>query len=302
MKRWLLLGVVLAMSGCAAQPAATQAPYARVHEFYSGEGGIFANAYLVETRTGVVAIDATLLESTSKDLRKKLIAIGKPLKAVLLTHGHPDHYNGVTNLLAGETVDVVSTPGTDRVIRESDAAKEKQWSPVFKSEWPAKRTFPTRTLIDGAALEIDGVKFTVHDLGKGESHSDSYWVMESGGDKTAFIGDVVLNRVHAYVSDEHTAQWLANIERVKRDLRGIEKIYPGHGEAGDLSMLDWQRQYLMDYRRAVAELAANKPQLTDAAKQRLVERMKAVLPNGKLEFLISLGADAVARELVDEKR
>lgn len=269
----------------------------QVHVFASAENGIFANAYLIETAHSVVVIDATLLESTSKALREKLIALGKPLKAVLITHGHPDHYNGVTNLIAGEKVDIVATAGTDRVIRESDAGKEKLWSPVFGAEWPKQRTFPNRILPDGGSLEIDGVKFTVHDLGHGESHSDSYWLMEAGGRKTAFIGDVVLNQVHAYVTDGHTTEWLKNIDRLEKELRGTTRLYPGHGEAGGLELLDWERRYLTEYRATVQSLAQGKPALTEDQKKELTTHMTTFLPNQKLAFLIPLGADPVAAEL-----
>ena len=65
------------------------------------------------------------------------------------------------------------------MIRDADAAKEKQWAPVFGADG-RETHFPNRILPDGGSLEIDGVKFTVHDLGHGESHSDSYWLAGAG--------------------------------------------------------------------------------------------------------------------------
>src|SRR5215813_14590163 len=149
----------------------------KVHVFQSGEAGIFANAYLVETSAHLVAVDSTLLESTSKALRLQAVKLGKPLRAVLLTHGHPDHYNGVTNLVGRNGVPVVATAGVARVIREEDAAKEQLWKPVFGGEWPTRRTFPNRIVQDGEVLTFDDLTFEVHDLGPGESHSDSIWIM-----------------------------------------------------------------------------------------------------------------------------
>ncbi|MGH9201005.1 MAG: hypothetical protein ACRD2A_07195 [Vicinamibacterales bacterium] len=67
----LTVGVV----ACGGSPAVASV----VHRFDAGEAALYVNAYLIETPHGVIAVDATLL-------------------AVLLTHGHPDHYNGVTNL------------------------------------------------------------------------------------------------------------------------------------------------------------------------------------------------------------
>jgi glyoxylase-like metal-dependent hydrolase (beta-lactamase superfamily II) len=268
----------------------------QVHRQASGAQGIFANAYLVETAHGVVAVDALLTETDSKALRARVQSLGKPLLAVLITHGHPDHYNGVTNLVATDAVPVIATAGVDRVIRESDASKERQWKPMFGDEWPVRRTFPTRIARDGETMMFDGLSFTVHDLGPGESHSDSIWIM-GGAIPTAFIGDVVLNRVHAYTSDGHTAAWLKNLERVRGLVAGAGTIHPGHGEPGSADILDWQREYLTVYRNEVAGLAKGRASLTEHEKGLLVSRMRDHLPTDKLEFLIGLGADTVAAEL-----
>src|SRR5215475_2171639 len=66
-----------------------------VHRHIGGENDVLANAYLVETEKGVVAVDATMTVAESARLRAELLAIRKPLLAVLITHGHPDHYGGV---------------------------------------------------------------------------------------------------------------------------------------------------------------------------------------------------------------
>ena len=71
----------------------------QIHAHVSGEQGLFANAYLVETAHGVVVIDATLTRTESLALRARVEAMGKPLLAVLLTHAHPDHVAGLTELV-----------------------------------------------------------------------------------------------------------------------------------------------------------------------------------------------------------
>lgn len=269
----------------------------RVHPYASGENGIRANAYLVESGSGVVAIDATLTVSDATAFRAQMLALDQPLLAVLLTHGHPDHYNGVTILTGGEPVPVIATAGVDRVIREWDAKKEEQWRPMFGDEWPSNRTFPNRIAQDGEMLTFGGIRFTVHDLGPGESHHDSYWTADDGASRAVFIGDVLFHGEHSYVSDGHTSEWLVNLDRARAATQGAAMIYPGHGAPGGPELYDKQRQYLEVYRNTVQGLLNGSDSLSDADRNRLVEVMSAHEPEGKLTFLIGLGADAVAEEL-----
>jgi len=269
----------------------------RVHSYASGEAGIFANAYLVDVGPGVVAIDATLSVSDSKKLRAQLDGMRKPLLAVLLTHGHPDHYNGVTNLVEGYSIPIAATKSVDGVIREWDARKESQWKPIFKEEWPTVRTFPNRTLRDGESLTYGDVRFTVHDLGPGESYADSYWTAESKHQRVAFIGDLAFNGFHSYLTDGHSSEWLTHLHQVRQKLATFQMLYPGHGAAGGIELLEAEARYLQKYRETVASVAHGKSSLTDAEKSQVVNAMSTYLPDGKLTFLISLGADPVAAEL-----
>lgn len=273
----------------------------QLHTYVSTPTGLFANAYVLETERGVIVVDATLTVMDAKGLRARVDAIGKPLRAVFITHGHPDHYNGLTELLRGrEEVPVYATPGVDRVIREWDARKEEQWKDTFGDEWPAVRTFPNRVLEDGVNVTVEGVRFTAHDLGPGESFHDAYWIARDGTKTYAFIGDLVFNQEHSYVSDGHTTEWLANLERVRGSLEGLA-LYPGHGPAGGSELLDAQRSYLERFREEVRRLAEGRSQLTESEKAELAARMSTYLPKGKLTFLIGAGADAVAAELARQQ-
>src|SRR4051794_30496543 len=102
-----------------------------IHTHACGEGGIFVNAYLVETSNGVVAVDATLSESESRGLRAELEALGKPLLAVLVTHPHPDHVAGITNLVAGDSPRIIATEPVLELMRRLEEPKRKQWTPVY---------------------------------------------------------------------------------------------------------------------------------------------------------------------------
>lgn len=232
-------------------------------------------------------------------MRSKLDALKKPLLAVLLTHGHPDHYNGLTTLTKGLDVPIIATKSVNDVIVKNDAAKYKQWGPVFGDEWPKKRTFPNRVVDSKYKVKFGDLTFQVFDLGPAESDADSYWKMTYKNKTYGFIGDIVKNRIHAYLADGHSKKWLAVIKRLKKDLRDATMVFPGHGGPGSLEMLDWQASYIRKYRVTVDRLLGKKTQLSNADKDRLHAEMMAFLPSTHLEFLIKLGADSVAEELKD---
>lgn len=300
---WLVMTAVIAFTGCSKprEQNEVEAYQVKIHQYASPASGIYANAYLVELKNSVVVVDATLINTTSRELKAQIDSLGKPLAAILVTHGHPDHYNGLGNLVGTSDVPIYSTQEVLDVIEEYDAQKAEQWTPMFGAEWPTNRIFPNSVVGEGRVIQIDGVEFSVHKLGPGESHADSYWILNDNGKQHAFIGDAVLHGVHAYMSDGHFVDWLDNISALESSLKDVQMIYPGHGEPGSQEILAWQKEYLKSYILNVEALLGNEEKLTEADKEELVSRMKETLPNDKLEFLIGLGADVVAAGIIDLK-
>src|SRR5262245_834618 len=123
-----------------------------IHRYPREHEGAFVNAYLVETGSSVVAIDSLLTVSESRAMRADLEQLGKPLRAVLLTHSHPDHYGGLTGLVAGDDVPVVAPQGVIDTIIRDDETKEQILRPMFGDEWAAERTFPNTRIGDGESI------------------------------------------------------------------------------------------------------------------------------------------------------
>ena len=53
------------------------------------------NAFVVELENSVVVVDTLLALSSTQELRRQAESFNKPIEAVLMTHGHPDHYSGL---------------------------------------------------------------------------------------------------------------------------------------------------------------------------------------------------------------
>ena len=211
------------------------------------------NAYVLELPDEVVVIDSTLGVSDARALRARVNATGKPLRTVIVTHAHPDHYGGLTALVEGlDDLPILAVQGVSDVIRRDDPVKEQILRPIFGDEWARRRTFPNRTIRDGERLTFGAVALRVIDLGPGESPHDSLWLIESEGAVRAFVGDLVYNRMHVYLADGFHEEWLANIARMRRELPPHTTFYPGHGEPGPAQdLLDWQEGYIRTFVDAV---------------------------------------------------
>lgn len=269
-----------------------------IDTYTASEAGLFVNSYLVETASGVVVVDANLLLDDIRSLVERVRLSGRPLQGVFVTHPHPDHFNGVLELVRGQEVPVYATAGVAQGIREVADQKRAQWGPVYGDQWPAETYYPTVELADGQQLAIDGVTFTAHELGPGESHADSYLTARiDDSPATAFIGDIAFHGMHPYTADGHTGAWLSILNRLSTELAGVRALLPGHGRPADAAVFDDQRRYLLRYRDAVGRLAGGATSLDDDAKKQLDDELQTLLPNAPLTWMIGLGADAVALEL-----
>ena len=162
----------------------------QIHRFPARAEGAFVNAYLVETESGVVAVDGLLTVSAAREMRTALDRLGKPLLAALVTHSHPDHYAGLAELVAGYDVPIAAPQGVIDTIAADDAIKDQIIGPMFGDEWPTTRVFPDTPIRDGESLNFDDLKFTVIDLGPSESPHDSPWVL-GDDERIVFLGDQI---------------------------------------------------------------------------------------------------------------
>ncbi len=251
------------------------------------------NAYLVEMANGVVAVDATLTVSDSRAMRARLEKIGKPLLAVLLTQSHPDHYGGLTELVAGDEVPIIAPRGVHEVIRRDEDAKEAILRPMFGDEWTANPTFPNTAVADNETVTFDGAKFTVIDLGPSESPHDSPWLL--GEDrKTVFLGDQIYDHMHCYLADGFYEEWLANIDRLRKELPQDASLHVGHGGPVGPADFDWQVGYINRFVEAVWAANWSDPK---EAKAGVIATMKQYLPTEKLQFLMELSVEPLAGKL-----
>jgi glyoxylase-like metal-dependent hydrolase (beta-lactamase superfamily II) len=269
-----------------------------IHRFEATTADFFVNAFLVETANGVVAIDATLANSSSSALRTKIdTEIKKPLLAVLLTHGHPDHYTGLVGLTKGLDVPILATKGTLDFAHAEDKGKEAVAIQIFGDDYPRKRVFPNTIVRDGQEVIFDGVRFVVRDYGPGESDADSLWILEIAGVKHVFLGDMIHNHMHCFFRDGHVVEWLKNLDRLLEEFDHTAILYTAHGEPCGTEIVYWHKAYIQAFLGTLKSMLHGRESLTEEEKKKLVARMQSFLPNDKTLFLLTYELDETIRLL-----
>jgi glyoxylase-like metal-dependent hydrolase (beta-lactamase superfamily II) len=265
----------------------------KIHRFPIEQEGAFVNAYLVETASGVVAVDGLLQVSAAREMRAGIERLGKPLLAALVTQSHPDHYAGLGEVVAGDDVPIYAPQGVIDTITAGDAAKDQLVGPFFGEDWPATRVFPNTAIADGESLSFDDVSLTVVDLGPSESPHDSPWIVGDDA-KTVFLGDQIYDHKHCYLADGFYTEWLANLETLRTRFPEDAVFHIGHGGPVGPEMWDWQRGYIELFVEAVSNADWSDP---ERAKTTVVGRMKEYEPSDQLQFLMELSIEPIAAKL-----
>jgi len=278
-----------------------------IHMLTSNESTFLTNAYIIETKNALVVVDTMMINSDAMQLRQHMDKLNKPLIAVIITHGHPDHYNGTDIIISGfSEVPVISTLGVRDCIKDTLDSKEIKWKPYFGDDWPAHKVLPNQLVKDAEHLILDGLIYRFRDLGAAESSSDLFITL---GEKqsTVFVGDVVFNQMHGFMNDGNSAQWLTVLKQLSNELADVEQLFTGHGAPGNSDQLiQTQIEYITDYREILRTFIPNNSSLsdgtllTDDQKESFENLMRDKYPDHQLTSFIKAGIDAVTQELTLE--
>ena len=214
--------------------------------------GFNSNAGFVVTDAGVVVVDALGTPALGEALLEAIRRVTpQPVKRVILTHYHADHFYGVgafkaagAEVWAHEAAREYLTSGEAERRREQRAQDLFPW---VAPDMPIVR--PDRYLGEHTAFTLGGVRFEVDHMGPAHSPEDLIVVLP--GEGVIFAGDILFAGRIPFVGEADSRAWLARIDallamkpRVMVTGHGAISRDPGH----DLALT---RDYLVYLREAM---------------------------------------------------
>lgn len=200
-------------------------------------GALGTNCYIIpgEGSRAVVIDPASVTE-----VEMFLNTHGLKLGAMIITHGHYDHFAGAARLRENSGAEICASAPDEQMY--SSAAKS--WADFMPVEFqPIK---PDKLFSDGEEFTAEGLKFRV--MGAPGHTAGSCLLFLDGEERAVFCGDVVfcmgVGRTDGYSGS--TRDMLDSLEKIAK-LPGDYKIYPGHGSTTTLNYERQNNPYLGRY-------------------------------------------------------
>ena len=126
------------------------------------------SATLIHGEEQAILIDTLLTFGQVDALADWIDGFGKRLIGMYITHGHSDHWTGLTRLRERlGPVPAWARPKVRAVFEATDPGLSGYWHTVFPGEIPQKRQPPDR--LDTTPIELEGSEIRVIDIGQGDT-------------------------------------------------------------------------------------------------------------------------------------
>lgn len=219
--------------------------------------GFMSNAGFVVTRDGVVVFDSL---GTPALAQKMLAAIRQvtrqPVRRVIVSHWHADHYYGLQAFKAAGAeiwAHEAARPalGSDAAV-DRLAQRRELLAPWIDENF---KVIPADLWLAGDTdFTLGGLRFRVRHVGPAHAAEDLALYVEEDG--VLFSGDLVFKGRVPFVGDADSKAWLSALDRLLAFKPQI--MVPGHGPASRTPQddLTLTRDYLIDLRDKMGQAVA----------------------------------------------
>ncbi|MEU6201210.1 MBL fold metallo-hydrolase [Streptomyces sp. NPDC047061] len=236
----------------------------RVHSYMAPEAGINVTTQLIETPSRLIAVDGQVNVADADEVAEYAKGLGKPLDRLIITHEHPDHFQGAARFNAP----IHALPAVRDQMAARGDLRDLNGVPVLAAE-----VAPTVLITPGTEV-IDGVPFVFEAVSGGETADQLLIRLPEHGVMVA--QDLVYHQTHVFVGHNDIDRW----QVILQDLAdpAYETILPGHGLPAGQGVLTEMAEYL----QVARELLGDDGQ---AYKEAMIKRF----PTHRIPFIIDIG-------------
>jgi glyoxylase-like metal-dependent hydrolase (beta-lactamase superfamily II) len=208
--------------------------------------GFMSNAGFVVTREGVVVFDTLGTPPLAEKMLQLIRKITRqPIKLVIVSHYHADHYYGV-QVFKAQGAEIWAHRAAEGQTRTENAALRFAQRKEVLFPWVNENTKLTEAdkFLEGDTdFELGGVHFNIRHVGP--AHSDEDLAMLVKEDRVLFAGDLVFKGRVPFVGEADSRAWLNSLDKLIAMKPRV--LVPGHGEASTTPLKDLTltRDYLL---------------------------------------------------------
>jgi len=219
------------------------------------------------------AVDALLTIDQAVALVNWIAASGKNLTTIYATHGHGDHFFGVSTVLERfPNARFVARPDVIKIMRQQTSPET--WNVRWKARFPGQISdrFIIAEELTGSTIDLEGQELVSIPLGHTDIDNTTCLHIPSIG--LVVAGDAAYNGVHLYLAESnlHTRrEWIAALDTIES--LNPRAVIAGHKRPGNddgPKIIEETRQYIRDFDRVAETTTAR--ELYDKMLERYPDR------------------------------
>lgn len=218
--------------------------------------GFNSNAGFVVTPEGVVVIDALGTVPLGKALLEAIRSVtDKPVRRVIVTHYHADHFYGLAPFKAAGA-EIWAHREARGYLDSGEGAERLAQRRRDLAPWVDATTAlvgPDRLLEGDATFALGGLNFDL--IFMGPAHAPDDLVVAVREDQVLYSGDILFSGRVPFVGTADSRRWLATMDRLLKLQPKV--MVPGHGAASRKPVDDlvFTRDYLRYLRTTMGKAA-----------------------------------------------
>lgn len=260
-----------------------------IHPYHGVEANV--NSYLFTDSNSAILVDGLRNSEEAKKLASFVKEKSNNLTHILVTHGHADHYIGLSVLrkeFPDTKIVVTKQEVKDDIINFSKFMEPIGWldnEPAMKLKSDANPdgfdyennievlNEKQLQLANGAILELNS------DYNNAEC--EHLTTIYSEDLKAFFTGDFCYNEVHLWLAIDRQSMvnWKNQLDAFKNQYSSINpKLYPGHGNPTDISLFTNVKKYIENFEQTIDSATSD---------AEAMNKMKSLYPTYKeADFLL----------------